>query len=353
MTSTSKKVTDKKTAISKIKPVEPEVVQEPLLPGYYYREFAGLTILFNDKDMGNLSKICIDGGNKYSFWERNKFGQAFLAYHKNKYIVAHKNVDDFVTPEPITTGPMLYWGTYGCKKLIIKVANWNCLKIDDRSLDILEEYYEKEAQDREAALKAERDGLAAEKIDFQREIKKIREENRREREEARIAREEARAAVARMEAQNKKTHKKLDNVQDELIDVKEELGVVNTRVDVLVKEVVPPNRHKDLEERVGFMKLNNPECGYDFKTYRVQKCNVGRSQDDIRREYPGAKLWLELSPNPNAVNCLNRLKELYRSGKKGKLVFSYNSIKLNNGTTETEFKKMIDDILAQPQEYGK
>lgn len=372
MTSTSKKVTDKKSAISKNKPVEPEVVPqeitpvtEPLLPGYYYRDFAGLTILFNDKDMGNLSKICTDGGNRYAAWERNKFGQAFLAYHKNKYIVAHKNVDDFVTPEPITTGPMLYWGTYGCKKLIIKVANWNCLKIDDKSLDILEEYYEKEAQDREAKIAAERDGLLIVKSSLEAKLEEMDRRQEAMREENRQAHARADEIAKQLLAQNKETHKKLDKTQNTLEETQETLEETQTmvarmdaRIQVMGDAVVVPPIDESLWLHFGIMKLNmaanDQRPHWDFKVFCRQTKTAEEAIAEIKGLYPGAEMFEDITPSPNAKNILHLIKENY--GPKGKisklLKYNRNFLSMLPNQDEEDLREAVRLITQQAKEFG-
>lgn len=321
-------------------------------PGYYRAIYGGvdngidgklvggIDVLINEEGHFNLSKICSEYTDakgrhpkRFSDWKGintetiNNFRRKYIAEggDRNKFLYKVGGVNEIK-------------GSYGIDMLAIKVGSWTNKDFEWDLTKISRDFLVKQRDERIRRLTAEKSELQT-KVDLLNT--KL---------DAVLA--QGAANYNALAAQNRETHHKLDIVTDELDDVKEELNVVSTRVEVLVKEVVPPNKHKDLEERVGFMKLNNPDYPYQFKAYRAQKCHVDRAKSDILANNPAAKLWLETPVNPNSVNCLNRLKELYRSGKKGKLVFSYNSIKLNNGTTETMFRQMIDNILAQPKVYG-
>lgn len=308
--------------------------QGNVIPGYHRAKYGDLDVIVNKMGRFNLSKICYLYVNKkgkhskeYCDWASTPSNQELIEAFRRDYIRNGGNPRTFLT-EVGNNQQNEVRGTYGTEALVVLVAIWTNKEYAVNAIGIITDHYKKEAEKKMIKLSAEKDAIQ-EKLDYM-----IEQNNK---------------LLSRAD----QVLGKLDDVQDELGDVKEELTIVNTRVEVLVKEVVPPNKHKNLEERVGFMKLNNPDCDFQFKTYRTQKCHVDRARADIRTEHPEAKLWLETPVNPNSVNCLNRLKELYRRGKSGKLVFSYNSIKLNNGTTEAQFKQMIDEILAQPVTYGQ
>lgn len=307
--------------------------EEVVIPGYQHATYAGLNVIINKDGLFNLSKICYlyvseDGrhNKKFSEWKGTLGNQELIDSFERLHLEEDGNPNKFLVE--VMNAPIQVRGTYGIEEIAIQVAGYTIKEFAWKISKIAKDYYKKEAEQKIQK-------LTADKTELQTTVTELN------------------AKMDAMLAQGRQVLGKLDDVQDELGDVKEELTLVNTRVEVLVKEVVPPNKYKDLEERVGIMRLNDPNHAYQYKAYRVQKCHVDRAESDIIKDFPNAELWRKTGTNPNSVNCLNRLKELYRRGKSGQLVFSYNSIKLNNGTTEAQFENMIDEILAQPATYGK
>jgi hypothetical protein len=153
-------------------------------------------------------------------------------------------------------------------------------------------------------------------------------------EQANIERREAdklnKQLLLDMKLQNEKTHSKLDKTHTKLDKTKDILKRVETRVEKIVEEVVPPTKQISLHEQFGIMKLNDSSGKREYKVYCCQKRVVKKTKDSILKTYPQSVLLKEVSPNANAKNFLHQLKEQYGSGEKSKIKVSYNFINLKD-----------------------
>jgi len=183
------------------------------------------------------------------------------------------------------------------------------------------------------------------------------EESNRER---RAHEERAEKMLQDMKDQNEKTHVKLDEVNHKLDKADndiEELQItvdeVNTRIEIVMDEVVNPVNRLELREVFLIMQLNEPNSNYGFKTYRGQNKNMVKIKKNIKREFPNATVFREINPNPNAKNFLHQLKELYGSkGAKSKIKIHYNYVTLLDGVSEDELNVMIDNVVENAKNYG-
>ena len=167
--------------------------------------------------------------------------------------------------------------------------------------------------------------------------------------------------LLKMTLQNEKTHIKLDNTTKTLekaeIDndkIKTTLRRVETRIDLIVDEIVPPSRLVSLHEQFGVMKLNDPTNSKQYKVYCSQKRGVTKSKSSILKAYPNAVMFKEVTPNANAKNFLHILKEKYGSNNAdSKIKVSYNFINLKSGVSEEELNTMINEVVESAKNYGK
>jgi hypothetical protein len=181
------------------------------------------------------------------------------------------------------------------------------------------------------------------------ELVKMLEEEKKER---RQADKENKQLLIDMKLQNEKTHSKLDKTHTKLDKTKDILKRVETRVEKIVEEVVPPAKQVSLHEQFGIMKLNDSDGKRHYKVYCCQTRGVNKAKDSILKTYPKASVFREVKPSPNSKNFLHQIKENYGSGKKSKIKVSYNFINLNDGVTEVELNNMLDEVIESNKNYG-
>ena len=163
-----------------------------------------------------------------------------------------------------------------------------------------------------------------------------------------------------MKLQNEKTHTKLDKTEKTLekaeIDnskIKTTLKRVETRIDKIVDEIVPPAKQVSLHEQFGIMKLNDSSGNRHYKVYCTQKRGVDKAKNSIIKAYPKAVLFKEVSPNANSKNFLHILKEKYGgNNKKSKIQVCYNFVNLKDGVTEEELNGMVNEVVENAKNYG-
>ena len=181
------------------------------------------------------------------------------------------------------------------------------------------------------------------------ELVKMLEEEKKER---RQADKENKQLLLDMKLQNEKTHSKLDKTHTKLDKTKDILKRVETRVEKIVEEVVPPTKQVSLHEQFGIMILNDSTGDKQYKAYCCQTRAVNKIKNSIIKTYPQAVLLREVSPSPNSKNFLHQLKEKYGSGKKSKIKVSYNFIYLNDGVSQHELNNMLDEVIESNKNYG-
>jgi hypothetical protein len=243
-------------------------------------------------------------------------------------------------------------GTYLHPDLLLDVASWISPDAYFKASRIVNNFLIKEKEDEIRGTKillGEKDCKIEElKIMFQQSEKR-REEERNDRVNAE---KRAEQMLLKMTLQNEKTHSKLDKTHTKLDKTKDILKRVETRVEKIVEEVVPPTKQTSLHEQFGIMKLNDSIGKREYKVYCCQKRVVKKTIDSILKTYPQAVLLKEVSPNANAKNFLHQLKEQYGSGKKSKIQVSYNFINLKDNVTEEELIIMINEVVDNGKNYG-
>ena len=252
----------------------------------------------------------------------------------------------------ITAGTYDLRGTYLHPDLLLDLSSWISPSAYIKASRIVNNFLVKEKEDeirKTKILLGEKDCKIEElKIMFQQSEKR-REEERNERVNAE---KRAEQMLLKMTLQNEKTHIKLDKTHTKLDKTKDILKRVETRVEKIVEEVVPPTKQTSLHEQFGIMKLNDSSGKREYKAYCCQKRAVNKAKASIIKSYPKAVIFKEVSPNANAKNFLHQLKEQYGSGKKSKIKVSYNFINLKDGVTEEELNNMVNEVVDNAKNYG-
>ena len=292
----------------------------------------------------NATKLCADGGKRFDHWVENK---------GNKVMV--KCFGEFIKSSPGIPGELSIMnmsgsyetrGTYVHPDLIPHIASWVSPAFAYKVSKIVNNFLIREKE-------AEIERLTGAKT----RLELMLEESNRER---RAHEERAEKMLQDMKDQNEKTHVKLDEVNHKLDKADndiEELQItvdeVNTRIEIVMDEVVNPVNRLELREVFLIMQLNEPNSNYGFKTYRGQNKNMVKIKKNIKREFPNATVFREINPNPNAKNFLHQLKELYGSkGAKSKIKIHYNYVTLLDGVSEDELNVMIDNVVENAKNYG-
>jgi hypothetical protein len=146
-----------------------------------------------------------------------------------------------------------------------------------------------------------------------------------------------------MMAQHHKTHNKLDETQNTL-------DTVNSRIEIVIDEVVPPSSRVELHEEIGIMELNDSTSKYTHKVFCRQNKSANNAKNRILRDYPQATLFREINPSPNSKNFLHNLKDLYGTCATSKLKIHYNYISMNG--TNDELNEMINNVLDKAKSFG-
>jgi hypothetical protein len=236
-------------------------------------------------------------------------------------------------------------GTYVHSNLLLDLSSWISPAAYFKASQIVKNVLVREKEDEIRSLTGDKSRL-----------EKMFEEEKIERREAEKINKQL---LLDMKLQNEKTHIKLDNTTKTLekaeIDndkIKTTLARVETRIDLIVDEIVPPARQVSLHEEFGVMKLNDITNARHYKVYCSQKRGVTKAKNSILKAYPNAVMFKEVTPNANAKNFLHILKEKYGSTN-SKIQVSYNFIKLKSGVLEEELNTMINDVVDSAKNYGK
>ena len=289
----------------------------------------------------NATKLCADGGRRYKKWYENKSNKELIEYFNGgPNSVRHSyELRDGAKSNNIN-------GTYVHPKLITHIASWVSPAFAWKVSEIVNNFLIREKEDeimKANILLGEKDC----KIDS---LKKMFEESDKRREESDKRREEsekrAEQMLLKMTLQNEKTHIKLDKTT-------KTLERVETRIDIIVDEIVPPAKQVSLHEHFGIMKLNDSNTNKQYKVYCSQKRGVIKAKNSILKTYPNAVMFKEINPNPNAKNFLHILKEKYGSNNnESKIQISYNFINLKEGSTEEELNTIINEVVTNAKNYG-
>ena len=297
----------------------------------------------------NATKLCTDGGKQVKAWLRNDGNKELIKYFEN----SHRS--NFTPMTNILTGGQNsdLRGTYVHPKLITHIASWVSPAFAWKVSEIVNNFLIKEKEDEIMKTKF----LVKQKDCKIDELKIMLE---KESEERRQSEKVNKQLLLDMKLQNEKTHTKLDKTEKTLekaeIDnskIKTTLKRVETRIDKIVDEIVPPAKQVSLHEQFGIMKLNDSSGNRHYKVYCTQKRGVDKAKNSIIKAYPKAVLFKEVSPNANSKNFLHILKEKYGgNNKKSKIQVCYNFVNLKDGVTEEELNGMVNEVVENAKNYG-
>ena len=291
----------------------------------------------------NATKMCADGGKLMKNWIRNDGNKEMVEYFENVDGCSNSSRHIYEVRNGIKCNNIN--GTYVHPDLIPHIASWVSPAFAYKVSKIVNNFLirEKEAE-------IERLTGAKTRLELMLDEAKI---------ERKAFEERTEKMLQDMKDQNEKTHIKLDEVNhklDKADNVIEELQItvdeVNTRIEIVMDEVVSPQHQVDLREGFGIMKLNEDNCNNRYKAYCAQNKNLGTSRKNILKEFPNATLFIEINPNPNSKNVLHKLKELYGTGKDSKIKVYYNFITLFDGISEGELSTMVDNVIENAKNYG-
>jgi hypothetical protein len=320
---------------------------------YYKAKYLGLECIMDMKTgYINATKFCAssDKSKRFANYIRSDRYKNLFDYIKS----SSQYRDDELSIQ-ITGGINVdLRGTYLHPDLLLDLSSWISPAAYIRASQIVKNVLVREKEDEIRALTGDKSRL-----------EKMFEEEKIERREAEKRAEEM---LLKMTLQNEKTHItlettniKLDNTTKTLekaeIDnakIKTTLKRVETRIDLIVDEIVPPARQVSLHEQFGVMKLNDPTNSKQYKVYCSQKRGVAKAKSSILKSYPNAVMFKEVTPNANAKNFLHILKEKYGStNSNSKIRVSYNFINLKSGVLEEELNTMINEVVERAKNYGK
>lgn len=319
----------------------------------YYKAKYGEFNVIMDITTGyiNATKLCADGGRKLYKWIENKNSKELIDFfHKNGS--PNSESHSYELRDGIKSNNIN--GTYVHPKLITHIASWVSPAFAWKVSEIVNNFLVREKDDEIRALTGDKSRL-----------EKMFEDSDKRREESE---KRAEQLLLDMKLQNEKTHItlettniKLDNTTKTLekaeIDndkIKTTLRRVETRIDLIVDEIVPPARQVSLHEEFGVMKLNDITNARHYKVYCSQKRGVAKAKSSILKSYPNAVMFKEVTPNANAKNFLHILKEKYGSNNaNSKIKVSYNFINLKSGVLEEELNTMINEVVESAKNYGK
>ena len=290
---------------------------------YSHAEYGDFKVIMNIKTgYINATKLCADGGKRFDHWSANKSSQELTEEVK-------KNLPEFREALITDNSYGLTRGTYSHPDLIPHIASWVSPKFAIKVSKIVNEFLIREREEVIRRLTGEKSEL----------IQMLEESNKRRENEHK----ESLKIYNDMMAQHHKTHNHIEELQTTL-------DTVNSRIEIVVDEVVPPSIRVELHEEIGIMELNDSTSKYTHKVFCRQNKSANNAKNRILRDYPQATLFREINPSPNSKNFLHNLKDLYGTGATSKLKIHYNYISMNG--SNDELNEMIDTVLDKAKSFG-
>ena len=290
---------------------------------YSHAEYGDFKVIMNIKTgYINATKLCADGEKQMKNWMRNDNAKELVECVENNTL----------NNEPVLITDNSYGltrGTYAHPDLIPHIASWVSPKFAIKVSKIVNEFLIREREEVIRRLTGEKSEL----------IQMLEESNKRRENEHK----ESLKMHNEMMAQHHKTHNKLDETQNTL-------DTVNSRIEIVIDEVVPPSCRVELHEEIGIMELNDSTSKYTHKVFCRQNKSANNAKNRILRDYPQATLFREINPSPNSKNFLHNLKDLYGTGATPQLKIHYNYITING--TNDELNVMIDNVLDKAKSFG-
>jgi hypothetical protein len=303
-----------------------KLAYEPIDDTYSHAEYGDFKVIMNIKTgYINATKLCADGGKLLKNWSANKNSQELIIECLESHGLETQPVTMTVSGGQNTT----IRGTYAHPDLIPHIASWVSPKFAIKVSKIVNEFLIREREEVIRRLTGEKSEL----------IQMLEESNKRRENEHK----ESLKIYNDMMAQHHKTHNHIEELQTTL-------DTVNSRIEIVVDEVVPPSIRVELHEEIGIMELNDSTSKYTHKVFCRQNKSANNAKNRILRDYPQATLFREINPSPNSKNFLHNLKDLYGTSATSKLKIHYNYISMNG--SNDELNEMIDTVLDKAKSFG-
>jgi len=312
----------------------------------------------------NATKLCVDGGKHMKAWLRNDNNKELIKSFEeimksSAQICAELLINNMA-------GSYDLRGTYVHPLLIPHIASWVSPSFAYKVSKIVSEFLVREKDDEIRRLTGDKCRLE-QKFD---DAEKRREESDKRREESE---KRAEKMLQDMKDQNDKTHdkldytkyilhdtnvklddvhKKLDKADYAIEELQNTVDVVNTRIEIVIEEVVNPSKRVEVREQFVIMKLNDVNSNYGFKVICCQNVNLDKARRNILSEHPQATLFREIKPSPNSKNFLHNIKDLYGSGDTPQVKVHYNYIALLNGVSELALDEMVNTVVENAKKFG-
>lgn len=292
---------------------------------YSHAEYGDFKVIMNIKTgYINATKLCADGEKQLKNWLRNDHATELIECFKSQGL-NNERLTMTVSGGQNTT----IRGTYAHPDLIPHIASWVSPKFAIKVSKIVNEFLIREREEVIRRLTGEKSEL----------IQMLEESNKRRENEHK----ESLKIYNDMMAQHHKTHNHIEELQTTL-------DTVNSRIEIVVDEVVPPSIRVELHEEIGIMELNDSTSKYTHKVFCRQNKSANNAKNRILRDYPQATLFREINPSPNSKNFLHNLKDLYGTSATSKLKIHYNYISMNG--SNDELNAMIDTVLDKAKSFG-
>jgi len=273
----------------------------------------------------NATKLCADGGKDIKDWFMNDSNKELV----ESYI---KLININTLTYSINGGNITETsGTYVHPKLITHITSWVYPSFAWKVSEIVNNHIINQ-KEHDIILSPDKSRL-----------EKMFEESEKRREESDKLNKQLLDNIIH---QNQINFSKLDKIHLKIYKNTDILKRLESRVEKIVEEVVPPTKQLSLHEWFGIMKLNCPYSNKQYKVYYGTEKHINKAQGSIHKRYRRSTILKEVGPYPNAHNFLRQIKEKYgSSGRKSKLQISDNFINLNYRTTEQDLINILDEVI--------
>jgi FtsZ-binding cell division protein ZapB len=301
-----------------------DICYEQIKDNFYYGLFGDFKLVV-DKNTGcfNATKLCNDGGKKFTNWSRLEKSKRLLEYYRSSltsggstfYEVKGDNQNELVSK---TTGQ------YVQKELILDIASWLSVDFYDKCNKIIVDFFVSEFKTREKELQK----LIG---DAEKNIEKLSIQNRENEEIIKIKDDridhielmlqESRDMLRSMgieikdikEQNNDLLHEvgelREDNneLQEHVEDIQEQVQKVQVKLDISVEDRAPqPNR---LGRKERFMLIKRNDEHYPYYTIRAQDTNARKALKRQQSKYTEVIMLLDLFCHPNTKTFYVRIKD--------------------------------------------
>jgi len=193
-------------------------------------------IMMKDNGYVNVTKMCEEDGKKFSNWKQNSQSKEIskaVAKHISRDGIPSDEKDLFVVVSGGNQHEAYLRGTYAHPKLVLHIACWVSSDFYIKASEIVNEYYNKQMREKlEELHRKEINKLESEKSELQIIREKLEKEFERADEERKRADEERKRAELRYIDMCKKYDIQYDNI----VELKEDIGLLNDNVNILKED---------------------------------------------------------------------------------------------------------------------